>query len=109
LYSSSFNPIFNSLNNKYFTFPDLLNKGTAQIKILKNNSSNNPLIPTDLTVRKIATSGHTITQNLPTRATAMLNKETNKKVVNNKDNVSTIKLSLPNLVTETIKENNSNP
>jgi hypothetical protein len=59
LYSSSFNPIFNSLNNKYLTLhpgtgitKGFLSKSTAQIKILKNNSSNDPLSPTELTVKK---------------------------------------------------------
>ena len=48
LYSSSFNPIFNSLNNKYLSLPGFLSKSTAQINILKNNNSNNPLNPTEL-------------------------------------------------------------
>ena len=52
MYSSSFNPIFNSLNNKYLTLPGFLGKSTAQIKILKNNSSNDPLSLTELTVKK---------------------------------------------------------
>jgi hypothetical protein len=55
LYSNSFNPIFNSLNNQYLTLPCgasgasfLGKKSTAQIQILKNNN-NDPLSPTELT------------------------------------------------------------
>jgi len=74
LYSSSFNPIFNSLNNKYLTSPGLLGKGTAQIKILKNNStwpnSNDSLNPTDrmISAHPQASKGgkSTITKTLPT-------------------------------------------
>lgn len=68
MYSSSFNPIFNSLNNKYLTLPNLpvlpscggkpqkpwvLKNSNAQIQILKNNSSysnnNDALSPNVLT------------------------------------------------------------
>ena len=42
LYSSLFNPMLKSLNNKYL-HPGLLGKGTAQLKILKN--SNDPFTP----------------------------------------------------------------
>ena len=35
LYSSSFNPMLKSLNNKDFMHPKLLGKGTAQLKFLK--------------------------------------------------------------------------
>lgn len=37
MYSSSFNPIFNSLNNKYLTLPAFFGKSTAQIQNLKNS------------------------------------------------------------------------
>jgi len=37
LYSSSFNPIFNSLNNKYLTLPAFFGNSTAQIQNLKNS------------------------------------------------------------------------
>ena len=102
MYSSSFNPIFNSLNNKYLTLPGFLGKSTAQIKILKNNSSNDPLSPTELTVKKGSTtlirgmtSAHSAEESKPIRdgAVAPSQERVKKNKVDQRvaGNVSTIK------------------
>jgi hypothetical protein len=107
LYSYSFNPIFNSINKKNLTFPGLFSneKGTAQIKILKNNSSNDPLSPTDQTVSE-AEHSTTLLRHLTTRATKLAQKKkvNLKRVVNSKGNVFTINRSLSKFGTKVVKK-----